>query len=52
MREWKKPELEVLDINMTFGGPGNATNDTYCTNNQNFETHDGKSNKSNSCGPS
>lgn len=43
------PVLEVLDVNKTFGGPGNATVDIYCTNNQDFETHDGKSNKSNIC---
>lgn len=21
-KEWKQPELEILDINMTMGGPG------------------------------
>ena len=46
---WKKPELEILDVSMTMGGPGNATVDSYCTNNQDFETHDGRSNMSNKC---
>ncbi|WP_339147752.1 MULTISPECIES: paeninodin family lasso peptide [unclassified Sutcliffiella] len=22
MKSWKKPELEILDVNMTFAGPG------------------------------
>lgn len=46
MKQWKKPQLEVLDVNMTMGGPGNAVPDSYCTNNQNHETHDGQSNAS------
>jgi hypothetical protein len=48
-KQWVTPVLEVLDVSLTMGGPGNATNDSYCTNNQNFETHDGRSNKSNMC---
>ncbi|SES10033.1 paeninodin family lasso peptide [Salipaludibacillus aurantiacus] len=48
-KTWKEPSLEVLDLSMTKGGPGNAIDDSYCTNNQDFETHDGRSNKSNMC---
>ena len=48
-KEWKQPVLEVLDVSQTMGGPGNAIVDSYCTNNQDFETHDGQSNKSNNC---
>jgi hypothetical protein len=45
-KTWKQPVLEVLDVSMTMGGPGNAIPDSYCTNNQNHETHDGMSNNS------
>ncbi|MEH6908278.1 paeninodin family lasso peptide [Neobacillus drentensis] len=48
-KEWSKPVLEVLDVSMTMGGPGNAIADSYCTNNQDFETQDGRSNMSNMC---
>ncbi|WP_396334506.1 paeninodin family lasso peptide [Alkalihalobacillus sp. MEB130] len=45
-KSWRQPILEVLDVSLTMGGPGNAAPDSYCTNNQNHETHDGQSNKS------
>lgn len=45
-KSWNNPSLEVLDISVTLGGPGNAIDDSYCTNNQDFETQDGKSNAS------
>jgi len=28
-KEWQKPELEVLDINMTMAGPGLRYDDQY-----------------------
>ncbi len=43
---WVAPVLEVLDVSFTMGGPGNAIADSYCTNNQDFETQDGMSNNS------
>lgn len=45
-KQWKQPVLQILDIGMTMGGPGNAIADSYCTNNQDHETHDGRSNNS------
>jgi len=48
-KNWTAPQLEILDVRFTLGGPGNAIPDSYCTNNQNHETHDGMSN--NSCKP-
>lgn len=48
-KEWQPPVLEILDFSMTMGGPGNSINDSYCTNNQDFETHEDQSNHSNNC---
>jgi len=48
-KTWTAPQLEILDVRFTLGGPGNAIPDSYCTNNQSHETHDGMSN--NSCKP-
>ncbi|MGJ9459032.1 paeninodin family lasso peptide [Oceanobacillus sp. CF4.6] len=48
-KEWNQPLLEILDVSMTLGGPGRAINDSYCTNNQDFETHEDMSNESNMC---
>lgn len=45
-KAWNNPSLEVLDIRVTLGGPGNAIDDSLCTNNQDFETQDGRSNAS------
>jgi hypothetical protein len=28
-KEWKKPTLEVLDVKMTFAGPGTAIPDSF-----------------------
>jgi hypothetical protein len=28
-KEWKKPTLEVLDVKMTFAGPGFTIPDSY-----------------------
>ncbi|WP_139368261.1 paeninodin family lasso peptide [Evansella clarkii] len=38
---WKQPILDLLDVNRTMGGAGDAQDDSYCTN-ANF---DGKINK-------
>ncbi len=45
-KTWQNPTLEVLDVKSTMGGPGNAVVDSFCTNNQDFETHPGMSNAS------
>ena len=29
MKNWKKPELEILNVNMTFAGPGIRTADDF-----------------------
>lgn len=43
-KEWKIPELEVLDINLTLNGPGNANADCYDVSDGLHETHAGRSN--------
>lgn len=45
-KDWKKPELEVLDISMTMNGPGNSNADCFDVSDGRDETHDGQSNAS------
>ncbi|MEK3885881.1 paeninodin family lasso peptide [Bacillus sp. FSL K6-3431] len=45
-RQWKVPVLDILDINMTMNGPGNANADCFDVSEGKNETHPGQSNAS------
>ncbi|MFD1707981.1 paeninodin family lasso peptide [Siminovitchia sediminis] len=45
-RNWRLPELEILDISMTMNGPGNANADCFDVSDGKTETHPGRSNAS------
>jgi hypothetical protein len=38
-KAWQKPELEVLDISMTMGGPGSMYADTITVHNEDLGIH-------------
>ncbi|MEW9501051.1 paeninodin family lasso peptide [Jeotgalibacillus marinus] len=45
-KSWEKPMLEIIDINMTLNGPGNANADCFDESEGLQETHPGRSNAS------
>lgn len=45
-KTWKDPQLEILDVRMTFNGPGNANADCFDASEGRQETHPGRSNAS------
>ncbi|MCP3030068.1 paeninodin family lasso peptide [Halobacillus sp. A1] len=46
MKKWKKPSLDILNVEMTMNGPGNANSDCFDVSEGKHETHDGRSNAS------
>lgn len=46
MKNWKEPKLEILNVNLTMNGPGNANSDCFDVSDGKSETHPGRSNAS------